>query len=84
MSLLDFEECDCSCHTDKHMMHIMACCHVCSYCKKNIRRFAIESHEKKCKEKFQELFTVKSEKLNKILKEVYDKVLKDIGDKYGL
>lgn len=28
--------CDCSCHTDKDIRHVVACCKKCSICKKNV------------------------------------------------
>lgn len=36
-------ECDCSCHTSEHVMHMMACCSKCEYCGQNISR----GHEKR-------------------------------------
>lgn len=41
--------CDCMCHTDANVMHIVACCEYCKYCDSNIRLGMMEYHKKECK-----------------------------------
>lgn len=43
------EECDCSCHKNKEMKHIMACCLKCEHCGRNIRSGALSEHEECCR-----------------------------------
>lgn len=48
------EECRCICHRktadgQPMAMHIMACCHWCSHCQRNIISAFFETHVKRCK-----------------------------------
>lgn len=42
-------ECDCICHTQPDIVHVVACCTKCSFCGKNIRMVYIDSHEEECR-----------------------------------
>ena len=42
------EECDCICHTNLEVRHVMACCTRCGYCRKNIKTIHIVGHEEAC------------------------------------
>ena len=30
---MSYEKCNCDCHHDKNIRHVMPCCQVCKYCK---------------------------------------------------
>ena len=42
------DECDCLCHSNPGMQHIVMCCSRCKSCKKRIRREQYEQHIEKC------------------------------------
>lgn len=42
------EACNCLCHTNPGMTHVMACCHPCENCGENIRSAATYLHKKDC------------------------------------
>ena len=45
------DECNCACHNPRKgtkIMHCVACCRQCPYCKTNISSFAFDEHEKRC------------------------------------
>src|SRR3989344_1726649 len=43
--ILDPLECDCDCHTNAHIMHVMACCDgQCPECQLQIKRGMMETH----------------------------------------
>ena len=42
------EECDCHCHGNPHVRHIMACCSSCSHCGKRIEITELQAHTEKC------------------------------------
>jgi hypothetical protein len=50
--MLEIGECDCLCHIDEHIMHIMPCCDECPSCEKNFK-FGIDQHTEKCKIKIE-------------------------------
>lgn len=45
----DFEECNCDCHRNSNMRHVVACCCTCKKCDKRIQSMYYEEHIKKCK-----------------------------------
>jgi len=45
----DFDECNCTCHTNEHVMHCAPCCRKCPECGKNIKFSFIKTHLDKCK-----------------------------------
>lgn len=47
-SYKDFEECNCKCHTNSSIKHIMACCWKCPNCGKHILFIFQNEHMKKC------------------------------------
>lgn len=66
--VVDPEECDCSCHRDGGT-HITACCDECRYCGKRIEVFYVESHEKECRMRPENLKRAQEE-LEKALKKL--------------
>ena len=46
---MSYEKCNCDCHHDKNIRHVMPCCQVCKYCKENIESGYYDSHVEKCK-----------------------------------
>ena len=52
MSLDEFFECHCSCHSNLRTVHIMACCNTCPHCRKRIQLGRYQEHEKECGSKF--------------------------------
>lgn len=57
--LVDHDVCDCDCHHDKGVFHIMPCCGVCPYCKERIRSLAsdlgdLDPHTPECKARFEQ------------------------------
>lgn len=48
MCLINFDECDCSCHKGFGSVHMVACCETCPNCGSNIKPFAFERHVKEC------------------------------------
>src|ERR1700686_4569150 len=55
----NFDECGCDCHMPgMDISHLVPCCNVCKYCKKNIKTYCIENHEIECiKETFNNFST---------------------------
>ncbi len=51
MSARDFEICDCECHTDPSVVHIMPCCEKCPHCGGNIVIAFYDEHVAKCTRK---------------------------------
>lgn len=47
MCVVDLEECDCDCHGELNIMHIIPCCTICRYCHKRVSTL-IELHEQTC------------------------------------
>lgn len=47
MTIVNIEECDCSCHEDGSM-HMVACCAQCQYCEKNINFESYSEHTENC------------------------------------
>lgn len=45
------DECECSCHFEEGVYHIMACCDICPACEKRIK-FGYDKHVAACKEKY--------------------------------
>lgn len=52
MTIEDFEECHCSCHVDKVIIHDKLCCYYCVYCDRNINIEYAQDHEEKCKDSY--------------------------------
>ena len=44
------DECDCRCHADKNVRHIVACCAKCPWCRKRIRNSARATHVDACRD----------------------------------
>jgi len=61
MSAVDFDECDCMCHVQEGVMHIMACCHQCPICHKNIKPFVFDDHVQRCEKRKDDLDKLISE-----------------------
>ena len=45
---IDLRICDCECHRWKTVKHAAPCCHTCPHCKRRVRVWAFEKHEKEC------------------------------------
>ncbi len=41
-------ECQCACHHNEHMNHVMACCRQCPHCHKNIVTHCFDDHVNDC------------------------------------
>ncbi len=55
MCVIDFNECQCSCHKNNSIKHIMACCFKCPHCGKNtnfITQHIESTHSKEEVERF--------------------------------
>jgi len=50
MCMIDIEECDCICHREPGVSHIMNCCFYCEKCGKNIQFAFWEMHQKQHEE----------------------------------
>lgn len=47
---MSHEECDCSCHRDKNIYHLVACCETCPMCERrvrNLKRHMTKKHPEK-------------------------------------
>lgn len=42
------EECDCDCHDNPNIRHVMACCSSCQHCGRPVKSFELKGHEQKC------------------------------------
>lgn len=47
----EMEHCNCDCHEQFGVEHIIPCCYNCHYCDNNIVTFYYDSHIKDCEEK---------------------------------
>lgn len=61
MSVMNFEECHCSCHYMEGVYHVVACCHQCPHCHMNIKTWAFEEHVKECEKEQAELLKLLDE-----------------------
>jgi len=40
--------CECICHTEEGVSHVMACCTKCKLCDRKIKTFSLEGHKATC------------------------------------
>jgi len=49
--VLEPGECDCACHKNEGVFHVMPCCDNCPHCDKRIRNGWMDSHLQSCPNK---------------------------------
>lgn len=79
---MNLEFCDCNCHANENIMHIVACCRNCPGCNAHINTNYYDKHTKNC-----ELFSlyrlyrykIESGKYNKSFQKFLGKQIKILG-----